>query len=461
MFAEGLKRARAYMFAPGLGPLFVRSLAGSSVVRIASMLASFAVGVQLARGLGVSGYGYYGLALSIVTIGAIPGELGLSRLVTREVSTAAARGDDAGLFAVIRWADRTCWTVSGLIAIIIAIAAGVLIARGSTTLGMAVLLGIPTIPFIALSRIRGGALQGLHYITLGQVPANLLRPLFLSLLLFGAYLIGAMTPSMGMALSSVSALIVYIVAFVWLAKRLPTAVPPAPVHLQRQWLASTIPLALTDGMRMLQLELTTLILGLLTIPADVGLFRIATVTATVAAAPLLVIGHTTMPIIARLHAEGDSVRLQKVVTYSAWLQTAGVFVMSLPLLIAPELLLTLVFGPGFAPAANAMRIVAVGQIANAAFGPNVVLLNMTNQERRVTRAMIIGVALNAITVLLLAAALGPVGAALGFVASLLCWNVITWLDARRILGIETSVGFPRLAYAGARKTRHDDDDDRS
>src|SRR4051794_9861103 len=110
LFVEGLKRARAYMFAPGLGPLFVRSLAGSSIIRIASMLASFAVGVQLARGLGVSGYGYYGLALSIITMGAIPGELGLSRLVTREVSTATVRGDDAELFAIIRWADRTCWT---------------------------------------------------------------------------------------------------------------------------------------------------------------------------------------------------------------------------------------------------------------------------------------------------------------------------------------------------------------
>jgi O-antigen/teichoic acid export membrane protein len=447
MLLDRLRRARAYIFSPGLGPLFVRSLAGSSVVRIASVLATFGVGVQLARELGVQGYGYYALALSIVTIAGIPAELGLSNLVTREVSGAFVRHDYPALFGVLKWANSTCWRVSAAVAVAIAVAALLLIYSGSSVLGFSLLLGIPAIPFAALSRINGAALQGLNYITLGQVPANLLRPLFLSVALLLAWLAGAMTAPVAMALNSATAAMVYVVARIWLVRRRPNYAGEVNVQSGRSWLASTIPLAVTDGLRTLQLELTTVLLGAMTLTANVALFRIAIGTSSVAAMPMLIIAYTTMPMMARLHAERDSARLQKLVTYSAWLQTAGVLVLSLPLLVAPELLLSLVFGAGFAPAATALRILALGQIVNAAFGPNALLLNMTHRERRVTRAVVAGVALNILLLVVFARALGAAGAAIGFVAALLWWNVLLSLDSRRFLEIGTTVlAWRRPAY---------------
>lgn len=445
-----IRKTRSYFAGEGLRPMLVRAFAGSGIVRIAAMLASFGVGVQLARGLGVEGYGYYGLALAIITLASIPSELGLSKLVTREVATTAAAKDYPALFGVLRWADRTCWWISAVVAAILAVAALILLDIRTSPLGAAILLGLPAIPLLALSRIRGGALQGLYYIVLGQVPANLLRPVLLSALLFAAYLAGlALTPASAMALYSFTALIVFVVAHLWLRARLPAAAPSQIVQGGRKWLASSIPLALTDGMRTLQSELTILLLGLLAVAADVGLFRIAVVTAIIAAAPMVVLIRVTMPAIARLHAAGEHARLQKLVTYGAYAQTAGVLLLSLPLLIVPELLLSLVFGPDYAPAANALRIVALGQIANAAFGPNIVLLNMTHNEARVTRAMAIGLVLNVITVLLLLQMLGLIGAALGFVVSLLSWNILTWLDGKRILSIDTSILSGRLAAGGA------------
>lgn len=133
------------------------------------MLASFGLGVQLARGLGVQGYGYYGLALSIMTIAGVPGELGLSKLVTREVSMAVARRGDSALFGVLGWAKKVCWSLSGSLAAVMAALAGVLIARGSPVLRLAVLLGIPTIRSMALSTI-GGALQATSTSPSGRFP---------------------------------------------------------------------------------------------------------------------------------------------------------------------------------------------------------------------------------------------------------------------------------------------------
>jgi hypothetical protein len=50
-----LSRGRDYIGGEGLGPYLVRSVAATGAVRLAAMAATFLVGVQLARGLGVSG----------------------------------------------------------------------------------------------------------------------------------------------------------------------------------------------------------------------------------------------------------------------------------------------------------------------------------------------------------------------------------------------------------------------
>lgn len=429
-----------YALGAGLGPFLIRSLAGSGMVRVGAMLASFAVGVLLARGLGVEGYGYYGIALAVITIAGVPGELGIPKLVTRELAAAAARNDNAGLFGVLKWGQKTCLRLSAVAAILVIAGGLVVYMTGSSTLGAAIMLGAPAIPLLALARLRGGALQGLHHLVLGQIPANLLRPLLLALLLIAAYAAGVRIGAPGaMLLTSVTAAAAFLVAGRWLRTRLPDLAPASVVTHGRRWIASSIPIALTDGMRGLQAELSTLLLGITATAAMAGLFRIAIVTATMAAVAITVVNHVAFPVIARLHAQGDQVRLQKSITGLAWAQLGGVALVAVPLVIVPEQLLTIAFGQSYAPAADALRLLAAAQIANAAFGPNVALLNMTNHERRVTRAMGIGLAVNIVLLPIFAATWGLLGAAAAFVAALLSWNILTWYDARRLLGIETSV----------------------
>jgi O-antigen/teichoic acid export membrane protein len=436
-----VSRASDYVRGGGLGPFLVRAVAGNGAVRIAAMAASFAAGVLLARGLGLEGYGYYSIALAVITIAAIPGELGLSFLVTREVAAASARKEYGKVFAVLRWADRACFWIAGAVALSIALGALIVFRTGSQTLAWALLLGAPFIPLITFAKIRGAALQGLNHVVLGQIPAHLIRPVVVSLLLAFAFFAGLrLTAGAAMALHTVSAATVLVVSYLWLRQRLPVK-PPAQVEIGALRLSSSIPMGLVEGSRILQAELSILLLGFLTIPADMGLFRIAIVSATIAALPMTVIMLTTMPLIARLYAQESWDNLQKLLRYSAYAQTAGVALLALPLLIIPEFLLSFIFGPDFAAAADAMRIISLGQIANAAFGLNMQLLNMTHNESRAARAMGIGLGVNVATVLLFASIWGIAGAAIGFVIALLVWNVLTWLDARRILRLETSV-FP-------------------
>lgn len=413
-------------------------MAGTGAVRIFAMLASFAVGVQLARGLGVRGYGYYGMALAVVTIAGIPSQLGIPKVITREV--AASKSDYARVFGVLRWGRRVCLAMSLIVAFGVSAAGLVLIHRGDSALGTAMIAGTPMIVFLALARLQGCALQGLHHIVRGQVPANLMQPLVLSILLLATWIAGMhLDPTLAMALNSVSCLAVFYVADRWLWQRLPERVPAEVVRGGRRWIASAIPLALADSMRMVQGQLSLLILGAMTDPGAVGLFRIANVTAMTAAAPAMVVVHVGLPVIARLHSEKRHDQLQKAVSGLAWSGFAGVFLMSLPLLLFTAPLIGLVFGPSFVPAADALRIFAIGQIISAAFGLNAALLNMTNYERRVTRAMAIAAVLNVLLVPLFAHFWGATGAAAGMVVSLVSWNVQTWIDGRRLLGVETSI----------------------
>jgi O-antigen/teichoic acid export membrane protein len=142
---------------------------------------------------------------------------------------------------------------------------------------------------------------------------------------------------------------------------------------------------------------------------------------------------------ARLHASNDHARLQKMVTALAQAQFAGVLLVSLPLILFPGPLLSLAFGPSFAPASGALRVLLIGQIANAAFGPNNWLLNMTHHERRVLRALGMALAINCVAVPLLAAHWGATGASFALLASMLCWNIISRRDAKKLVGVETSI----------------------
>src|SRR5690349_13946479 len=282
VIAERIRQTRSFLKREGLGPFLVRALAGSGAVRLAAMAGSFAVGIQLARMLGVVNYGYYGVALSIITIVGIPGELGISRVVTREVAAASADADNGRIFGALHWARRTILALSLIMAVLVIAGAYVVGERRPEAPTLAILLGAPMIPLMALARLNGGALQGLHHVVRGQIPANLLRPVFLSIGLFAAYALGVRVGvSEAMALNSVVAALVAVVAYTWLRQRLPARTAAEAVPKGRHWLASAIPMAMTDGMRVLQTELSILLVGIIAAPAAVGLFRVANATATV------------------------------------------------------------------------------------------------------------------------------------------------------------------------------------
>jgi PST family polysaccharide transporter len=245
-----------------------------------------------------------------------------------------------------------------------------------------------------------------------------------------------------MLTNSITVFAVFLIARRWLKRELPPP-PPEVTKMGRRWMAASIPMGLTDGMRVLQSEVTILILGIILAPIDAGLFRIANVSSFTAATPVAVLTYVGFPVIARLYAQKDGRQLQRVLTRLAQAQFAGVLILCVPLIAFPGLLLKLVFGAEYVAAANALRILACAQIVTAALGLNYSLLNMTHYERRVTRAAAFGLAFNVVAVAIFSYFWRLTGAAVAVAITQVGWNVLIWLDARRLLGLETSIFPPR------------------
>lgn len=437
---------RLYLLGGGLGPFLIRSLAGSGAVQIAGMAVTFLVGVQLARGLGLEGYGYYGIAMAAVSLASVPGEYGIPRLVVREVAAASASDDRPRLFGVLRWADRAGLLIGLGLAVAVALVAFA-IAGPDDTAVIAIFWGAPIIPLVALARNRGAALQGLQHVVRGQVPFMLVRPLAFALLLFAMFLAW---PGAGarhaMALNGLTAAGALLVGHLWLSRRLP-ARPATAMAAGGNWLKSALSMALADGMRVTQLQLVILLLGLLASVSATGLFRVAVSILVAIALPITVMNSIVAPVMARLYAEGDHRRLQQMCTHSARWMTAGVFTLSLPFVFWGAPLIGFVFGAEYAPAAMPLLILAGGQIVTACFGVNIGLLMMTGHEQRVTRAMFWGLLASLVLTLALVPAWSEIGGAVATVGALLVWNLLTWIDAHKFLGIETSAFATRARLA--------------
>ncbi|QIL02401.1 oligosaccharide flippase family protein [Sphingomonas sinipercae] len=437
---QRVTRFATYVRGAGLGPFLIRASAGGGAIRLAGMATSFVAGVLLARILGVEAYGIYGIALAIISVAALPAELGLPLLVTREVARAAAAGEDRQVAGTVRWAQRAAIGISMAVALVVAMVGLFLTQFGWPGVGLTLLVGAPAIPVASLTRVYGGVLQGLKSIVKAQTASQVIRPGIFAFLLLILLASGSKTGAPGaMALSTVSATIALLPIYLWLRRRVPHHLTRQIAPLSSHSLRGLLPMGLMEGMRVLQAELSILLVGLVSGPATVGLLRIANVTAQVAAAPISMVVHAALPVMAGLHQQNENARLQKTVTAVAHAQFLGVLLLCLPLVIAPTFLLTLAYGPQFTDAANALRIIAAGQVANAAFGPNVWLLNMTHHELRVARAMTAALAVNVVIVPILTMTSGVAGGAFGLLLSMLCWNVMTWLDARKLLGVETSI----------------------
>jgi O-antigen/teichoic acid export membrane protein len=439
--ADLTRRVRRYLAGEGLGATLVKASAGSALVRVSGMFFGFLVGVQLARGLGAERYGVYGLAMSMLALLAIPVQFGLPQLVTRELAHAQVNGDWGEARVLLARCRRLMVITASILAIV---PVGWLAVRPQaidTTLGHTLLAAAVLLPLGALAALESSALRGLQYLVTGQLTNTLLRPAMHSLLLFGVPLLLAMqlSPALAMALGAVAAAFALAVAALLLRRVWPARSPTVdPGHRDLTILRDALPLALTEGLRVLQGHLAIFVLGALATLAAVGHYRVAGSVTTVLAMPMAMFNIVGMPMIARLYAQRDTARLQRLLGWLALAMLGSSLLLTLPFWLEGERLLAWLFGEEFRASGPVLRILAVGVVVNALFGPSAALLNMTRNAKRVTLASAVSIAVLLPLAIVLVPEWGETGAAFAGMASSTIWSLLMWRDGRRLLSLDTS-----------------------
>jgi O-antigen/teichoic acid export membrane protein len=443
-----LARRRGAGRSGGLRVQLLHGAVASLGIRLAATGLTFAMSVVLARALGPHGYGVYSYVLALTTVLAIPAQFGLPPLIVRETARAAVGAEWGLMRGLWRFATLTALLLSLALAMLAGLSAIVLGGRLPATEIATYAWSLALIPLVALGNLRAAALRGLQRVVQGQLPDQIIRPAALVVAVLTALALhDRLGPDEAMELYVAAALLAFTVGAVLLRRARPPelATGPIPVYRVRPWLAAILPLALIGGLQLVNRQTDTVMLGMFTTADQVGIYRVASQGALLVAFGLSAINMVVAPIFAKLYAEGDMARLQRVVTASS----RAVLLFALPPVIALVFwggpILRLVFGKGYTSGDTAMAILCVGQLVNATFGSVVTLLNMSGHERMTLKGVAVAAVGNIVGNAILIPLWGIAGAAVATSVTLGLWNILLWRGVRHRLGIDStafSLGLP-------------------
>ena len=436
------------MSTPATPPLISqlwRGLTRLGGMRLIEMVLGVVVASLLARTLGLERLGVYTVVMASLSLAAVPTQFGMPTVVMREVARAEANQDWAKLKGVVVLGYLVI-AVFGVLIVSLFFVAQAILPSGTLTYAAELSAAWPLLFIISFTSMGNSVLCGLRKTATGYAPESVVRPA-----LYVALLLGFENASAA-SLDVVSALQLQVVAAsagLVLSVALVGAFVPRQVWSHRMdisertaWTASAIRHGLSQGLRVLQPETLILLLAALSTTETIGLFRVAQRGASLMAFITSTITVLVAPYIARLYAQDDQVRLQKLLTRCAQSMTGVSIAMVFAAILGGKLLLTLLFGVEYLPAYNALIVLTVGQLAIAFFGPAMTFLLMTGHDVMPMKGLFFGTLVCLAATALLLPVMPVLAPAWGQVAGSFALVGLLGVYIRRHVGLRpTAVGW--------------------
>ncbi|MGK7346823.1 MAG: flippase [Candidatus Nitrospinota bacterium M3_3B_026] len=405
------------------------------LLRVAGAGLNFAFNLALARLLGVDGSGVFFLALTITTVSATLGCLGLGQTLMRFTAAYAPAGE---------------WNkVAGAYRIGVRLAAGV-----SLSVTAAVVLAAPWLAGLFAEHSLAAPLRvmalGIFPLSMITIHAELLRGLKRardSVLVMGVgvpfsalVLLAMVRASFGVtgaaAAYTAAAMAVGLMGF-FLWRRAAPGIRGVRGNFDRRLLIETsLPIFWVSAVNIFNSAVGTVVLGIWADSAAVGVFNIAFRTAMLTGIFLVAINGLAAPKFAELHARRDFDALRKVARDAAKLVTLAAAPLQALFMLAPGFVLGL-FGPEFEDGAAALVIMSIGQFVNVATGSVGYLLMMSGNEKLLRNTTLAFAVVNIALAVALIPPLGVTGAALAAAVSLAGTHITSAILVYRRLAILT------------------------
>lgn len=408
-------------------------MTGTVLLNVAQMIVNFALTLALSHLLGARGLGAYAYAFAWSSLLAVPSVLGITPLVVRNVAAYRENESWGLLRGMLARANQAVALSSGLL-----VAGGAVVALfvndSKGELLRPVLVGLLLVPIVALTSIRQAAMQGLGRVVLARIPETLVAPAVFLGFIGGAYLVArhSISATWVIGLQAVAFLAAFVLGAAILRRSLPHhAKTEQPEHAMREWVRSALPLLLFSAIQALNAQVEVILLGAIKSSRDAGLFSVAVRASGIVPFVLLAAGYPLSPMIARLHASGETALLRKTVRRAA----IGIFVASLPLAVGVVVFarpLLALFGGEFKGGVTALVVLSVGQLVYAAMGLAGTVLVMTGNESWLVKGVIAGAVTNIGLNALLIPPFGLTGAATGStIAAAVMNGSLVYLARRR------------------------------
>ncbi|HZQ13915.1 MAG TPA: lipopolysaccharide biosynthesis protein [Pseudolabrys sp.] len=410
------------------------------LVRVGSAMLALVSQVLLARWMGKFEFGIYIYVWTwVLMIGALS-DVGLSSAARRfipEYIEFKAFDRLRGFLTGSRWLAFGIATGIGAIGAI-----GVTLLRpwidGVTVIPL--YLACLTIPVYGLVQIQAGIAQSYDWPNLALMPFYIWRQLVITLLMGGAWLLGAPTDAVtAMIVAVVTTWAVTVGQLFVLDRRLGGKVQPGPKRYEaRVWLATSLPIFVVEGFYLLLTYVDIITLEQLRSPDEVAVYYAAARLLALVAFVYFAIAGATTHKFTQYHVAGDSERLRKffreTTRWTFWPSLAACAV----ILVFGKPLLWL-FGASFDSGYAVMFILAVGMLSRAAVGPAERLLNMLGERKQCAAVYAGAFAVNLVLCLALIPRFGIEGAAVATSAALAVESILLYRIAKRRLGFHVFI----------------------
>jgi O-antigen/teichoic acid export membrane protein len=418
-------------------------LAGK-VVTASSRLLAMAL---LARLLPQETMGAFGLALSVVTGGAMVGQLGLQQAVVRLVAESLGTGRPGRARAALGMVFRYCGLGNLAVVAILLLGGGSWLALdlwdspvlAASMAGIAIWVAVTSFQVLVSESFRG--FQDLRFATLfggvitWAVALAVLGAVYLlaeeiSLLLVIAIIAGATALSLAGG-------------FILLRRRMKALGAPSPLR-PGEVFSISLPLWVNVLTAFALTQFDLWILGAF-IPKDaVAVYFGAMQLVVLVSMSLMLVNLVVPPFIADLYARGEKKRLERILRHTATLAGVPALLALLAFVFFGGPILGMVFTEGFRAGATVLALLSLGKMVNVLTGSCGVTMSMTGHQ---TALMGITVFTSACTVcgcLLVVEGHGMIGVAAVVCAGTVFQNIAMWLGTKYFTGMWTHLGWPSL-----------------
>ena len=416
---------------------FLRPLGGSIGIYFFGTAMAFLVGIQLARGLGVAGYGLYGSAMAAASLGATFAAGGLQLHATRDLSAYRAQDDHESAASLVDWSFRKVLLLGAAAALVVG-AYGVWGLKAPPAFAISTMI---VTALIALLSLSGAIVRGAGQLVLGQALDTAIRPAAQSGLLLIALLAwGPLEPGLAMILTVVA--ICLTLPFGWRTIAHIWRVPRAGFADEAQrsaWSRSSATMGLTTAINAAEAAIPLILVGALSTMEQAGIFRVATAMMVFTNLPSTMISVMVPAMASSLYQRQEMAQLAR-------LSLAASFVMFFPTLAIAgclwmfgDNLLGLAFGNEYRAAWPILSVLAGASVVNAISGISISLLHASRHDAVVTKACGLSLAVTCIGLFVAAFSGGAAGFAMAVFAGLLARTVFLALSTYHHVGIDPTI----------------------